>query len=225
MDENVQDSFINELPLTLSESVRAWRKLSRLSIEEVAAQASIKRDIILAFEEGNYTIFSARVYAMGYLKRMIDHFSILQGDAMLAALKTEWEEKHSNLDVATYALPNSKQQKWYITPRRLFSLIGITALAFFAWLFTSQVIGFTGDPRLRINEPQQNIVIETPIIRVRGSMEKESQLTVNGREITMNENGNFDQEIELTVGVNILRFVAQNRFGKISQETRYVVVK
>ena len=223
MDENTQDSFINEFP-TLSEGLRAWRGSARLSIEEVGRQLSIKPEIILAFEEGDYGIFPARVYAAGYLKRMIEHYSIPEGAELLDALKTEWEEKRG-VSASTYALPRSGRQIWYITPRRLFSSIGAIAFIFFAWFLTRQLMGFTGAPVLYIDEPRQNTVSVVPIIRVRGITEKESQLTVNGREITMNGNGAFDAEIELMPGVNALQFTEQNRFGKISQETRYVVVK
>ena len=223
MDENTPDDFVNEPP-TLSEGLRAWRESARMSVEQVARQLSIKPEIILAFEQGNYGLFPARVYAAGYLKRMIEHYSIPEGAELLDALKTEWEEKRG-ASSSTYALPHSARQIWYITPRRLFSSLGAVALLFFAWFLTRQLMGFRGAPVLRIDEPRQNTVSAVPIIRVRGITEKESQLTVNGREITMNENGAFDQEIELMPGVNTLQFTEQNRFGKISQETRYAVVR
>ena len=223
MNEANQDSVVNELP-TLSEGLRAWRGSARMSVEQVARQLSIKPEIILAFEQGNYGLFPARVYAAGYLKRMIEHYSIPEGAQLLDALKTEWEEKRG-VSASTYALPHSGHQIWYITPRRLFGSVGAIALIFFAWFLTRQLMGFTGAPTLRIDEPRQNAVSAVQVIRVRGVTEKESQLTVNGREITMNGNGAFDQEIELASGLNTLRFLTQNRFGKIAEETKYVVVK
>ena len=222
-EDNVPDSFVNKPP-TLSASLRAWRESARMSVEQVARQLSIKPEIILAFEEGDYGTFPARVYATGYLKRMIEHYSIPEGAELLDALKIEWEEKRG-VSASTYALPHSGRQIWYITPRRLFSSVGAIAFIFFAWFLTRQLMGFTGAPVLRIDEPRQNAVSAVPVIRVRGVTEKESQLTVNGREITMNGNGAFDAEIELMPGVNTLQFTEQNRFGKVSQEMRYVVVR
>ena len=224
MNENDQDSVVNKLP-TLSEHLCAWRSSAELSVEKIAAELSVRPQIILALEEGDYSIFPAHVYASGCLKRMIEHFSIARGDVLLDVLRTEWEEKRGAPNTSVLALPKSRREKWYITPRRLFGSLGAVALVLFAWFLASQLMGFTGAPSLHIDEPHSDAIIEMPTIHVRGTTEKESQLTVNGREITMNENGVFDQEIQLVPGVNTLQFVAQNRFGKTSQETRYVVVR
>ena len=224
MDESNQDISVNETP-PLSKRLLTWRSSVHLSTEEIAIQTHIKPEVVLALEQGDYDAFPAHVYAAGYLRRMIEHFSIPEGDSLLDALKGEWQEKHPDFLLFAYALPTSRHQIWYITPRRLLAVAGGTALLFFAWFFIVQIVGFTGVPGLRIDEPPPRVVIETPIIRVRGTTEKESQLTVNGREITMNGNGAFDQEIELASGLNTLRFLTQNRFGKIAEETKYVVVK
>ncbi len=116
-------------------------------------------------------------------------------------------------------------ESWYITPRRLLSVFGGILLLFFAWFLVSGLIGFTAAPSLRIEEPTREATTDKPMITVRGTTEKESQLTVNGREITMDEHGAFNQDIELIPGLNMLHFLAQNRFGKITEETRYVVVE
>lgn len=225
MDEENKDNFIDQKPLGLSEQIRAWRMSLNMSVEEIAKQMSVRPEIILAFEEGDYGVFPARVYAVGYLKRMIDHFSIFPSEVLLDALKIEWEQKRGSSDNVIRRLPHSRQKKWYITPRRLLGVCGCVVFLFFAWFLSAQLIGFTGAPSLHIDEPRVSTMIETPIVRIRGSTEKESQLTVNGREITMNGDGAFDEEIELISGVNALHFFVQNRFGKSSEETRYVVVK
>ena len=86
MDETNQDSVINQPP-TLSECLRAWRNSAELSVEQVAAELNVRSQIFLALEEGDYGIFPARVYALGYLKRVIEHFSIASGDVLLDALR------------------------------------------------------------------------------------------------------------------------------------------
>lgn len=211
--------------ISLSEQLRAWRYSARLSIEEVALQIHARPHIILAFEQGDYSVFSARVYAIGYLKRMVDHFSISGGDMLIDTLKVEWEKARGSADGALRELSRSEPKKWYITPGRFFRVSGACIFIFFVWLLVIQVKGFTGAPTLFIEEPLADAVIEASMVRVRGSTEKESQLTVNGREIRMNANGIFDEEIELSYGVNALHFLIKNRFGKSSEQVRYVVVK
>ncbi len=225
MEEEEGYNGIEEPKKRLSDHVRSWRASEKISIQDIASQLSVRPQIISAFEDEDYSVFPARVYAVGYLKRMVDHFEIPSGDMLISMLKSEWNEKRGEQTSSLHTLPKSSRQRLYINPRRLFSAIGGVALLFFAWVFVVQLMGFTGAPPLSISEPRADSVFDTPIVHVKGTTEKESQLTVNGREITMNGDGAFDQEIELPVGVNSLYFLVQNRFGKISQETRYVVVK
>jgi len=214
-----------EQPKRLSDHMRSWRVQEKLTIQDIATELSVRLQIIEAFESGDYGIFPARVYAVGYLRRMVDHFEIPSGDFLIDTLRSEWNEKRGEQASSLQTLPSSIRQRMYINPRRLFSAIGGAALVFFAWVFVVQLMGFTGVPSLSISEPAVNKVFDTPVVRIKGNTEKESQLTVNGREITMNHDGAFDQEIELPAGVNSLYLLVQNRFGKITQETRYVVVK
>ncbi|GEM_PF-1209083 len=225
MHEENEDNFINQKPLALSEHIHIWRESINLSVKDVASQIGMRPEIILAFEQGDYGIFPARVYAVGYLRRIIDHFSISQSDLFFDAFNTEWEEKRGSTNDSIRVLPHSSRKKWYVTPRRLMSVCGSAGLLFFAWLLVTQLVGFTGAPTLRIDEPGEHAIGLTPLMRVRGSTEKESQLTVNGREITMNGDGAFDEEIELPYGVNVLHFLVQNRFGKSLEQVRYVVVR
>jgi len=225
MEEENRYITIETEPLKLSDHIKKWRAHEKLSIQDIATELSVRPQIIQAFEDGDYSVFPAHVYASGYLKRMVYHFKIPSADMLISTLKSEWNEKRGEQTSSLHMLPKSSRQRLYINPRRLFSAIGGVAFLFFAWVFVVQLMGFTGAPSLSISEPRADSVFDTPIVHVKGTTEKESQLTVNGREITMNGDGAFDQEIELPVGVNPLYFLVQNRFGKISQETRYVVVK
>lgn len=209
----------------VSEQLLAWRRSAGITVEQIAAELNMRPQIIRAFEADDMSVFSARVYAVGYLRHMTGHFAIPDGDKLVDALRREWEDKRENVRAPVSLRAMNKWRKWYVTPRRLFGMIGICALLFFLWLLGTQLIGFTSAPRLSIKEPAANKVVDAPIIRLQGSTDKESQLTVNGREITMNEHGDFDQEIELISGLNKLDFLVQNRFGKVSQETRYIVVR
>ena len=210
---------------SVSEQLRAWRRSAGITVEQIATQLNMRPQILRALETGDMSIFSARVYAVGYLSHIVGHFAIPEGDKLVAAFCAEWDDKRDEIHLPTHVHAMNGWRKWYITPRRLFGITGACSLLLFLWLLGTQLVGFTGAPRLFIEQPMTHELIDVPIIRVRGSTDKESQLTVNGREITMNKLGGFDQEIELVSGLNKLDFLVQNRFGKMSQETRYVVVE
>jgi hypothetical protein len=60
---------------------------------------------------------------------------------------------------------------------------------------------------------------------VAGSTEKESSLTVNGRELTLDERGGFNESIELPPGSVSLHFTSRNRFGKTQTVVRNIFVR
>lgn len=211
--------------LTLSARLRTWRMSVNMSIEEIAAELNIRPQFISALEHADYSVFPARVYAAGYLKSLTGHFHIPESHLLIGMLKEEWDSAYGKANDSIRMLPGSRRDMWYITPRRLFMFGGSAIFLFFIWFLVTQVIGFTGAPALRIDEPYDAQIAAAPLVRIKGLTEKESQLTVNGREITMNGKGAFDETIELPAGVNTLHFLVRNRFGKQSAVTRYVVVQ
>ncbi len=223
MDDEPDESEYTQL--SLAEHMHTWRTSTGLSVEEVAAQLSVRPQVVEAFEQGDYRIFPARVYASGNLKRITDHFSIPRADVLADILRAEWEEKGSAQRLFVRAFPRRRSNRFFVTPRRLMGAVGSVGLLFFGWFLIVQIMGFTGAPVLAIIEPRLDAQQEIPIVRIAGTTEKESQLTVNGRDIKMNEKGEFNEIIELPYGISALHFLVQNRFGKITQETRYVVIK
>ena len=210
---------------SVAQQFHAWRTTAGLTIEDIARELSFSPVIVQAFEDGRYSAFPARVYAHGYLKRIVERFSISTGEDMLRQLRDEWIALHGEKELMHASVSQQKRKNFYITPRRLLGCVGGVALVFFFWFLMVQLTGFTGAPMLRIDTPAADMAMDTSWLEVRGKTDKESQLTVNGREITMDEFGNFNQQIELIPGLNTLHFLVKNRFGKISAMTRHIIVQ
>ena len=109
--------------------------------------------------------------------------------------------------------------------RGLAAALGGGLCLFFIAFFAVRLAGFVGAPPLEIVSPPDGVLLHKPYVVVSGRGERESRLTLNGREITMDEAGNFDEEMELLTGVNTLEFYLENRFGAVTREVRDVVVE
>lgn len=211
---------------TLGAILQQKREEFAVSIEDVARNIKIASALIRAMEEGNYRVFTARVYAKGIAKKLASYYRLSDGFDAEARAVEEWSEYYrakdeENPEVRRLGIAGI----FYITPARLLGTAALLFLVFFAGLFGWRLRLFMGTPALAVYEPVQNSVVEVPHVRVGGVAAKESRLTINGRDITIDETGGFNQEVELLAGVNELRFSVQNRFGKTTEETRYVVVK
>ncbi len=56
------------------------------------------------------------------------------------------------------------------------------------------------------------------IIEIKGNAEKATNLTLNGREISINENGDFNETIAILAGYNIINITAKDKFGYIDEK-------
>ncbi len=209
----------------LGDRIRSMREELGMTREALAREISVSSRYIRALEEGDYSVFGARVYAQGVLKKMVALIAPADVKNCMDALREAWDVHadegggHSRL-VST--VPGSK---WYVTPKRAGIGIAATLLATFIFFAGARLIRFNAPPVLVIDEPQPGVALAEPAVALVGRTERESKLTVNGRELTIDEQGNFHERIELQTGVNKLTFLSENRFGKNNSIVRYVVVE
>jgi len=215
--------------IALGEFMRTRREAKRISVDEMAREMKVAPRYVAAFEEGAYHIFPAKIYAHGFLKRSLPFLGITeqyQQTACMEMFQEEWLAHFPGKDKEPVTLPTSiKKHASLFTSSRLLQALGVIALAAFFIFLAIQLMHFTGAPRLALEEPADQFLVHDPFVRVRGTTERESQLTVNGREVIIDRVGNFDTQIDLQPGVNILEFLVKNRFGKETKSTRVGVVE
>lgn len=103
----------------------------------------------------------------------------------------------------------------------------ITALCVF-FLFLA-IYAFWGSHNLIFGVKIKNVSIvdgakmTNSIIKVTGNAKNAINLTLNGREITINEKGDFNETIALLLGYNVVSIKAQDKFG-YSDEKNYQLI-
>ena len=210
---------------TLGGRLKKQREALGLSIEDVAREVHAPLKYIYGLENDEFDIFSAKVYAQGFLRSVLEVVSMGDKETFLKEFGNEWEVHMFRKRPEVKPLPENRGEEPLLTPKRLLtslSILGLLALLVFVGF---RLTYFVGAPVLTIEAPEDRAEVSEPLIRVQGKAGKESRLTVNGREITIDAQGNFNDEIELGAGLNVLEFIAQNRFGKESRVMRYILVK
>jgi len=178
-----------------------------------------------ALEEERYDLFAARVYAQGFLKKFLGALGVKDQDEIVGQFQAEWYARRGGRE-AEIPPPLARDLSFFsVTPKRLVTAVGVLFLLPFLSLVGWQLGRFTGAPQLILEDPEEGEAVEEPYLALRGRIEKESRLTVNGREITIDHTGNFNETIELPAGATTLEFLAENRFGKTTTIVRNVVVK
>ena len=64
---------------------------------------------------------------------------------------------------------------------------------------------------------------ENNIIQIKGAAKNAIKLTLNGREITIDENGNFNETIALLPGYNIINIKAKDKFGYVDEKNYQII--
>lgn len=223
-EQDIISNGINESG-SLGDRLRSRRERLELTLEDIAQELKTPSRYFKALEENAYAIFPAKVYAEGFLKKYLRALFMSSASArIMYEFQVQWE-----IFEKSRRPPSLPPRYWihgpYVTSRRFMMGAGIIGLIGFMGLFSWQFTLFSRDPYMVIESPQADTVVIGPGLEVRGAIERESRLTVNGREIKIDERGNFDEKIELPAGRNTLEFLVENRFGRKSTEIRHIVMK
>ena len=213
-----------EKRVSLGEELHARREEFGMSADALARVISVSPKHIRALEDGDYAVFGAKVYARGVLKKMLAVMAVGEDEYFMRLLDEAWGVREKETGGRRGFSPLARE-KMYLTPAR--AGIGAVAVVLAAFVFfaASRLTRFNGRPLLIVDLPQDRAALREQMVRVEGRTERESKLTVNGREITINEQGDFGERIELQPGATALIFISENRFGKMSQVTRHVIVE
>lgn len=104
--------------------------------------------------------------------------------------------------------------------------ISIAAIVIiFAGYLIWQIRGILTPPRLIVYTPMDGAIANHLNTTVQGVTDKECQLSVNGKNIMIDEQGKFSTEIGLAPGVNVIKISAIKKHGKTTTIIRSVIVK
>ncbi len=211
---------------SVGERLKEHRTKKNLDIEIVSRMLHVPADAIAALESDDYGHFSAKVYASGILRKLSSHLGIPDTDNLVQEFATEWDIKNFHAHRELKPLPENRGDTPFLTPKRIRVIVAVIALLFLLGYVGYRVFAFVREPELLIETPEAaESRFGGRILPIEGRVERESHLTVNGREITIDEEGRFSDTVELKPNLNILEFVATNRFGKKTVDTRYVMVE
>ena len=70
---------------------------------------------------------------------------------------------------------------------------------------------------------QDNLKVSESVFEITGTAKNAVKLSLNGREISIDQKGNFDETIALLSGYNLVNIKAQDKFGKIDEKNYKVM--
>lgn len=210
--------------MQLCERLKKAREEAGLNLKKFADLSKIPIRYLENLEGGNYEKLPVFVYIQGFLKKYAQILN-LPVDELLAQYGEETGTAKDLRRKEMIELPSLPTPRIIVTPKRIkWAVIILIALVIIGYLIY-QLDFLIAPPRLIINYPAEDLMIERSTIEISGQSDISAKLTINGQQVYIDKDGNFLQELNLSPGVNTLKIEAVNRFGKKSEITRQIIVK
>ncbi len=194
---------------TVGELLKTARLKKNLDFATIEKVTKIRAKFLQALEENEFEKLPPGTFAKGFIKNYAAFLGLPVEETLAFYRRQANEEKliilpHEPFKIGRFAL----------TPQ-LFTTLGITLLLliFFGYLIFSY-FQFAGSPTLAVNSPANNSVASQDQAEVIGKTDPETILTINGQQVTINENGSFEVKVPLQPGLNTLTITATNKFKK-----------
>lgn len=102
------------------------------------------------------------------------------------------------------------------------SIVLLIALFILGYAGT-RTFAFIRGPVLKVDYPQDYLVVRQPLISVQGTAARIATLHINGREIFTNEEGVFEDRLLVPPGYSIMTLTAQDQFGRSITKTIHLI--
>lgn len=211
---------------TLGEKIKDARKSMKMSLWQISKKTGISLDYLIFLEEGNYNKLPADIYIVAYLKKYAK-FLNLDIDETLEQFKTEKGVTDDLIDSPKHNIKTHgfiKKPFLVVTPKRLSLVLAIIFISLIFGYFWRQASYLISPPMIKITKPAAELTTIQKSLEISGKTYPDVYLTVNGKEIHVDQDGYFSDIIDLEEGLNILNVQAKDRLGKVNAVVRRVMV-
>lgn len=191
--------------LTVGNLLKKAREHSGKQIEEIAQIIRIKPDYLHKIEQNDFSSFNSSTFVKGFI-RSYASFLGLDAENIVALFRRQIGEEDVPLKAKRSV---TKRQSFVVSPT---TIISAAIVIFFVGLFgflLSQFYKLQQPPVLKIAQPTAAIsTVESASYEIKGLVEENSLVSVNGSQIQLRDDSTFSLLVELKEGDNTFTFDA-----------------
>lgn len=205
----------------ISEILQDARMEKGYSLEAIVKATKIKKQFLVAIEDGRYFDLPSESYALGFIKNYASFVGVDKN--MAAALfRREYEGVQGKMLPTFKSKDKSIRRIVIFTPRNF--IIGFVVFAIMGYIAFQYSSYFFG-PRLEIIEPKDKIVVNNNIIEVSGKTDPYASVLINNEEAYVQLDGTFRKTLYLFEGERQITIDSKNRNGKNTRKIVHVSVR
>lgn len=209
---------------TVAEQLRSARQQKGLKLEKVAKDLGINFKYLEALERGQFERLPSGVYGKNFLREYalalgLDYRPLLKMFEAEVALSQKKQQQE------LFSKQVVKARDLWVTPKIAKSIIVLAAVAVCLTYLTYRLDKIVSPPDLVIESPIDNLTTKEHSIEVRGTVEPETELVINGEAIISDVGGSFSKSVDLKAGVNTIVITAEKKYGRNKTIKRQILVE
>lgn len=208
-----------EKPESLGEKLKNAREKQHLSLERVVKSVGIKKKYLKSLEDNNFNSLPGGLYAKKFIKQYSKYLNLDQGD-----IDKYIEELLINAPSQKnyFSYKKLSKKRFLIFPKIVRTVLIVIAVLAFLFYLAFYFNNLVSPPQLKIIYPLTNQTIDKNPIIVKGETEPETEVYINGSTVLIEDNGYFEKEINLKIGLNKITIEAKQRYSRTNTKTRQV---
>ncbi len=188
-----------------------------IGLEKLAELTDIPERYLAALYQGDYYNLPAQPYVHGYLMKIGEVLGI-DADGLWQIYKKNLALKTSG---GTDKLPYNRFAFKKISKKKIVTAVLILAILGF---FAINIGRFLGIPSINITSPSlDGTIVNNSNMDLTGKINPKDKLTINGEDVPVDGNGDFDYQFLLQPGPNSIEFKVKRLLGKTTTVTRQVI--
>lgn len=207
---------------TLGEKLRRARKRKGVDLVEAELATKVRAKYLEALESGDFELLPNDIYTKGFLSAYAQYLG-LEAKNIAEFYDLERSSRKSDDDQTFTSLKLIREKSLVITPKLIVvCLAAVFCLSAIVYIIL-QVLNFASVPRLVIDSPNRDLIVESETIEVIGLTDPGVNLRINKEPIPVASDGKFQQEISLQNGLNTVIVTASNKANK--EASKVVIVE
>lgn len=209
---------------TLGQKLKRARKKRKISITEAEIETKIRSKFLESLENDDWINLPADAYTKGFVMRYARFLGLSEQDSF-DQYKKERSAFQSKSNDFLMPRKSVKEFKLVITPKFFIpALVAALVIGVFSYILY-QVNGFAAAPELAVMSPNNNAIIETEDIEIRGVTSQNADVLVNEQAVSVSSDGRFIADYKLQNGINVIQIKSKNKANKEKMLTYTVEYK
>jgi cytoskeleton protein RodZ len=217
----VQFSVKKIQPQTAGEIFKKNREEIGQSLDDVCRTIKVNKKYLEALEEGNYSELSIGFYTEKFFKTYADYLNLeFEPLWKLYSKERKFFDKKDSSGFVKAVSPRSFVDASKIIKICIGGLIIMVLLGYLGWEIRKIFL----PPYLEVMNPVDNLITSQSTVKVTGQTEKETEISINGQEISSSQDGFFSEDVNLQEGLNVIEISSKKKHSKENTIFRRVMV-